>query len=814
MRTTNYLTLSALVYGSIIAGCGSNDGGTSTGPSNSGGISAGGATNVGGASTGGGTKSTTGGANVGGNATGGAATGGANVGGNATGGAATGGAATGGANVGGNATGGKATGGANVGGNATGGLATGGANVGGNATGGAATGGANVGGNATGGKATGGANVGGNATGGTPPATGGTATGTGGGTGCAHAANILSDFESGTGTLFPVPTASTTGYWFSYKDTTNCSSSTLVPAPATDTGVAAALVSGAGGPHDTSNACNKYAMHSSITNCQTYSGFGAAMHPTGGGSTVNIAVDVSGYDGISFWAKAGSGTQGPLYMELVSKECVPSTAGGTAVSSITDQYNCHGKLFSSIPTTWTQYFVPFGATGPRWFPTLGSGTTTCNGTTLFCEAPQLVRSNFLSFQFALEDPFNNTGLLANYDVWIDDVALYKFTDTPADGGLSTWTQSGANAFPKNTTYTGCTKPTGADGKLLQNAYVNWKAKFVVSDHVISPEIDTGSPTVSEGMGYGMLLAVYMGDKPLFDALLGYWKAHGSAQSMLMNWKIGGTGGSGSATDADEDVAFALAMAVKQWGTSYQTDLTTILGQFLANDVDSGNYLKPGNSFGGQNETNPSYFAPAFYKYFATVADTGNAAKWNALTTNVYTQLANITGSNGLVPAWCTNNCQTRGDGGKYTDDTMYQYDSHRTPWRIGLDACWNNEAKAKTYLNAVVGFFAGLAGAQGGASTGISRIGDIYQSSGTVNSDSAYNSMSLIGCAGVGAMGSTATNAATFRDRAWQFLLEGQYTDNPIFKVGNSSTKAGYTYYNATVGLLTAMTMSGNFYQM
>jgi hypothetical protein len=283
--------------------------------------------------------------------------------------------------------------------------------------------------------------------------------------------------------------------------------------------------------------------------------------------------------------------------------------------------------------------------------------------------------------------------------------------------------------------------------------------------------------------------------------------------MLMTWKIGGTGGSGSATDADEDTAFALQMAVKQWGSAYSQDASDILSQFLANDVDSGGYLKPGNTFGGKDLTNPSYFAPAFYRYFATV-DTANASKWNSLVTNVYSQLANISGSNGLVPAWCTSNCATPGSGGKnYTDELNYQYDSHRTPWRIGLDVCWNGSAASagKTYLDKVVGFFANLA-----TKSGISSIADIYTTSGSISTSStyAYNSMSLIGSAGVGAMGSSATGADTFRDRAWQFLLGGQYSDNPTFKTGTSAIKPGYTYYNATVGLMTLMTMSGNFYPM
>jgi hypothetical protein len=304
----------------------------------------------------------------------------------------------------------------------------------------------------------------------------------------------------------------------------------------------------------------------------------------------------------------------------------------------------------------------------------------------------------------------------------------------------------------------------------------------------------------------------MGDKTLFDGLLGYWKAHPSAQSMLMTWKINGAGGSGSATDADEDVAFALQLAIKQWGSSYSTDASTILTQILANDVDANNYLKPGNSYGGQNMTNPSYFAPAFYKYFAQV-NAANATKWNALVTNSYAQLANISGTNGLVPAWCSNNCTQRGSNGyNYTDEQRYQYDAHRTPWRIGLDRCWNNDANALTYLNKVVGFFAGASN-----TAGLSSLGDIYEGNGTIATGAsalAYNSMSLLGSAGVGAMGSTATGAASFRDRVWLYLLDGLYTDNPTFKIGVSGTKPGYTYYNATVGLITAMAMSGNMYPM
>ena len=46
----------------------------------------------------------------------------------------------------------------------------------------------------------------------------------------------------------------------------------------------------------------------------------------------------------------------------------------------------------------------------------------------------------------------------------------------------------------------------------------------------------GDDTVSEGIAYGMLAAVYMVDKPTFDGIYTYAKAHFD-QFGLMNWKI-------------------------------------------------------------------------------------------------------------------------------------------------------------------------------------------------------------------------------------------------------------------------------------
>jgi hypothetical protein len=309
----------------------------------------------------------------------------------------------------------------------------------------------------------------------------------------------------------------------------------------------------------------------------------------------------------------------------------------------------------------------------------------------------------------------------------------------------------------------------------------------------------------------MLLSVYMGDKTLFDALYAYWTSHsaGGNASTLMTWCIPAGAGScpasgGSATDADEDVAFALIQAGKQWGGTYAASASAMISQIYTADIDAGtNIPKGGSNYASPNPTNPSYFAPAYYRVFAAI-DAGHP--WNNVAAASYTALNAIAGAfgGGLVPAWCSGNCSTIASNGG-VDDTRYQYDSHRVPWRIGIDACWNGSstqaAAAKAFLLSNTNFFVGK------ATNGIGRVVDIYQMGGIINSDAAPNSMSAVGSAGVGAMANAGSNAnaKAFLDRAYRFILDASYTSDPA-----SQTK-GYTYFNASVGLLAAFTMSGNF---
>jgi endo-1,4-beta-D-glucanase Y len=612
-------------------------------------------------------------------------------------------------------------------------------------------------------------------------------------------ATMISDFEEGLGIL--IHQQNRTGPWSTYADSTP---RTAMPA-LNGSGIIPASAAPA---DDNPGTCNAYALHVSDSGHSMYCGIVAPFNGTTAASSWST-YDLSAYDGIQFDIKTGAGSQGSLFFEVLSKETQPTPAGVASNTAI-DLYNNRGYVLSAtgstpsgtsvvIPTSMTTVYVPFALLVPRWFPQpgpSGCGSATCN-------APSFLPANALGLQLSAYNDFSTTG---SYDVWLDNVSLFT-----GDAGL---TPPGMTmpSFKDGSSGWSCTRPTflggkSAAGKYLLWAYHNWKANYVKTagsaNIVISPEVDGGS-VVSEGIAYGMLIAAYMGDQSLFDGLWSYWSSH-SAVGHLMNWKytIDGNGlkGNGSATDADQDAAFALYLASKIWpsNSNYASDASATMADIWAHDFDHASNLPTYGSNAGDtsnNPTNPSYFAPAYYPLFGP--------SFSAAASAVYGALNNMAGLGTLPPAWCSNNCTSAGGGG-YANATDYQYDAHRVPWRVGLDYCWSGSSAASGYLSKISQFFAAQ------AMSGIDSLYDEYTTSGGVctscNPAAQPNSMSLIGAAVVGAL---AGSNGDFVNAGWQFVLDGLNRGTPNVKATGNNY---YTYYNTTVGLLTALTMSGNFYK-
>ena len=371
-------------------------------------------------------------------------------------------------------------------------------------------------------------------------------------------------------------------------------------------------------------------------------------------------------------------------------------------------------------------------------------------------------------------------------------------------------------FPQNYRSSKCIYPTSACSSNAQTVYNQWKQTLVVKDgaggfqRVNRPDQEAGitNSTVSEGIGYGMILAVFMDDQSLFDDLWQYSQLHLNGNK-LMIWLIDSSGNpgqessgmpaSGSATDADEDMAWALALAAQKWETSstlgaYKTLAVTQIGRVYGSEADTRyNLLNAGDSWGTTFAWNPSYFAPYEYRVFAKL-DTKNTDGWNKIIDAGYKALATAqNASSGLVPAWtdANGNPAAAWSGGP----TNYQYDAARVPFRVGVDYCEYGESRAAPILQKFTTFFAGI---------GAANIVDGYALDGTPQpehtSPDGVQSALFVGAAGVGAM--STTNSA-FVDSVYQRIVT--QPDELMLPVSR--------YYNLSWKVFTLLMMSGNLFE-
>ncbi len=232
---------------------------------------------------------------------------------------------------------------------------------------------------------------------------------------------------------------------------------------------------------------------------------------------------------------------------------------------------------------------------------------------------------------------------------------------------------------------GASGEAGAFGEesYLESEYQDWKDHYITSDGAngylrVKRDYATYFDTVSEGIGYGMLLAVYFDDKATFDGLYRYATVHANSNG-LMHWKVDRYGNNvcempdlsapagefiripsvgdidvtevsaytgeqlpqwpdtmkrspTSAADADLDMAAALIFAYARWGDSdprgqgivYSYYARNMLRAILENDT----YLDTINgrliigagsggwgSWGGPSGWNPSYATLAWFPIF-------------------------------------------------------------------------------------------------------------------------------------------------------------------------------------------------------
>jgi endoglucanase len=150
-------------------------------------------------------------------------------------------------------------------------------------------------------------------------------------------------------------------------------------------------------------------------------------------------------------------------------------------------------------------------------------------------------------------------------------------------------------------------------------------------------------------------------------------------------------------------------------------------------------------------------------------------------------------SNGLVPAWCTSTGEKVSGGGPF----HYQYDSCRTPFRIGLDWCWFGEARARDYVAKTSSFFAGIGAANIVDGYDLNGNKHVEFSPATGTPTVAQQSAAFVGPAAVGAMSNPA-QYQTFLNDAYARLVTRQML-------------VGGAYYDQSWGVMSLLMLTGNF---
>ena len=353
------------------------------------------------------------------------------------------------------------------------------------------------------------------------------------------------------------------------------------------------------------------------------------------------------------------------------------------------------------------------------------------------------------------------------------------------------------------------KPTSAtqaaQDAWIRTRYDSWKSG--VSSRcggTIVNFSNTAYAAVSEGMGYGMMITVVMAGhdsqaRSLFDGMLKVVRSHPAYNTdpALMDWRINAdctSGGDGwNAMDGDLDIAMALLMADKQWGSAgsfnYKAEAIKTINAMKAKNMHPDGRTK-GLPSSANNRT--SDYMIGHFKAFKRA--TGDAF-WDLAVDKAFSLLntlqANYAPNTGLIPDFVINTGTNPAPSNGYIGDGnafegFYYWNACRLPWRLASDYVTSGDVRSKVVLTKLMDFFNNSTG----GNPALIKSG--YKLDGTVIGN--YANASFIGPATAGAM----------VDAKFQPFLNSLWT--------YSSSHAATSYYDAELQLLSMMVASGNWW--
>ena len=217
---------------------------------------------------------------------------------------------------------------------------------------------------------------------------------------------------------------------------------------------------------------------------------------------------------------------------------------------------------------------------------------------------------------------------------------------------------------------------------------------------------------TEGMSYGMMVAVQLDKKDVFDRLwrwsVKYMQHQSGPREAYFAWSVNPhtkkQNSPGSASDGELYYVTSLLFASNKWGNNtgihYYNEARRILNAMWKKDG-TGNIYNVINtehkqiSFvpegGGYNWTDPSYHVPAFYEVWALYAKDGHE--------QFYKECAEVSREflrKACNPVTGLNYDYTEFSGAPHSTSWMpaaFRYDSWRVPMNIAMDYTWYGKDK-------------------------------------------------------------------------------------------------------------------------
>lgn len=324
---------------------------------------------------------------------------------------------------------------------------------------------------------------------------------------------------------------------------------------------------------------------------------------------------------------------------------------------------------------------------------------------------------------------------------------------------------------------------------------------------------------SEGLSYGLMAAVQLNKKDVFDRIWRYTRKYMQHQSgpreAYFAWNLkpetGAQNAAGSASDGEFYFVTALLFASNRWGNNtgidYYREARRILDAMWSKDGTSGvmnvinvehkqiNFVP--DRF-GYDYTDPSYHLPAFWEVWAEYAKDGHE--------QFYRDCADT--SRAFLHRACNSPTGLNADLTEFSGaprkqgrmESVFRYDSWRVPMNIAMDYSWFAKDKdwQKDYARRIQNFL---------FCRGIDTFEDQFNLDGTLPQwvlpagkvQRLRHSLGLVASAGATSLMGTQAKSWKFVDAVWNAKLE-PYED-------------GYfdPYYDGLLYLFSLMHLSGNY---